>query len=123
MNERALTVEEVRRGLGERADSRGYRKFTKEAAATAVTFALARIKAGASAAEIADELGLKDWTLQRWLQWHRRGNGNRDGGFHRVEVKAPPARTVVLRGACGVSVEGLSVDELARLLRELSCSA
>jgi hypothetical protein len=89
-----------------------------------VTFALKRIEAGASAGEVADELGLKGWTLQRWLQHHRCQSEPRRDGFQQLEVTAvPPTRAVVVRGACGVSVEGLTVDEVARLLRELSCSA
>jgi transposase-like protein len=124
MNETELTVEEVRLALGENTNARGYRSFSSEGKVAAVTFALKRLEGGASSSEIADELGLKGWTLQRWLQHQRRSDGPQSEGFHRVEVKAPPKKkTVVVRGACGVSVEGLAVDDVARLLRELSCSA
>lgn len=124
MNKTELTVEEVRLALGENTNARGYRSFTGEGKVAAVTFALKRLEGGVSSNAIADELGLKGWTLQRWLQHERRADGPRPEGFHRVEVKAlPKKKTVVVRGACGVSVEGLAVDDVARLLRELSCSA
>ena len=123
MNENELTVDDVKRVLGERTNARGYRKFSEEGAMAAVKFALKRAEVGMSAVEVAEELGLKGWTLQRWIQNHRRGDGRERKGFHRVEVKAPLERKPVVHGACGVRVDGLSVDEIARLLRELSCSA
>jgi transposase-like protein len=123
MSETELTVDEVRRALSEKTNARGYRTFTKAAHATVVKFALTRIDAGASATEVADELGLKGWTLQRWLQNHRRQGEAREG-FQQLEVKeSPTKRSLVVHGACGVTVDGLTLDEVARLLRELSCSA
>src|SRR5205823_6307380 len=99
MNENELAVEEVRRALGEKTNARGYRSFTKECRAVAVKFALERIDAGVSAGELADELGLKGWTLQRWLQRHRREGAEAREDFHQVEVKmAVPAKKVVVRG-------------------------
>jgi hypothetical protein len=120
MNE---TVEEVRLALGEKSNARGYRSFTSEAKGVATRFALQRIAEGATANQVAEELGLKGWTLQRWLQNHRSA-GEAPDEFHRVEVlPASVKKAVVVRGACGVSVEGLSVNDVAQLLRELSCSA
>jgi hypothetical protein len=120
MNE---TVEEVRLALGEKTNARGYRGFTCEAKKAATTFALKRMEEGATANHVAEELGLKGWTLQRWLQNHRDAREPRDE-FHRVEVlPARVKKAVVVRGACGVSVEGLTVTDVAQLLRELSCSA
>src|SRR6266567_2039882 len=102
MNETELTVDEVRKALSEKTNARGYRTFTKAAHATVVKFALARIEAGAGASEVADELGLKGWTLQRWLQNHRREGEPGREGFQQLEVKAAPTnRAVVVRGACG----------------------
>jgi transposase-like protein len=121
MNE--LTVDEVRRALGEKTNARGYRMFSEEGAGAAVRFALQRAESGVSAGRVAEELGLKGWTLQRWLQNFRRGDGRERKGFHRVDVKAAVPAKPVVHGACGVRVDGLSLDEIARLLRELSCSA
>ncbi|MBK7857807.1 MAG: hypothetical protein IPJ65_04100 [Archangiaceae bacterium] len=67
-------------------------------------------------------MGINGWTMQRWLQNHR-AEGQPREAFHHVEVLASTKAALVLRGACGVSVEGLSVEQLAKLLRELSCSA
>ena len=120
MNE---TVEEVRLALGGKTNARGFRSFTNEAKSAATTFALSRIAEGATANQVAEQLGLNGWTLQRWLQNHRGAERPRDE-FHRVEVlPAQVKEAVVVRGACGVSVEGLSVKAIAQLLRELSCSA
>ena len=122
MNENELTVDEVKRGLGEKTNARGYRQFSEEGALAAVRFALKRAERGVSVGQAAEELGLKGWTLHRWLQKHRRGDGRELKGFHQVEVKTPERKPVV-HGGCGVRVDGLCVDEIAQLLRELACSA
>ena len=125
MTENELMTEEVRRALGERTDARGFRIFPEGARQLAVAYAKKRIGSGASAVEVARELGLIGWTLQRWLQREQRGaiagQGIKQmGGFMKLEVKPMPSVAVV-RGAHGVWVEGLGVDGIAALLRSLSC--
>ena len=123
MTENELVVEEVRRALGERTNARGFRVFSKPAAAMAVRYAQKRLGDGASAREVAAELGLIGWTLQRWLQREERGEIN--PGFALLEVKSRPsaegARLVVF-GPSGIRIEGLQIAEVAELLRRLSCS-
>lgn len=121
MTENELVVEGVRRALGEKTTARGYRVFSNEARERAVAYAQKRLSAGLSAREVAEELGLIGWTLQRWLQREQRGDIKPAGGFMKLEVKAVPSGAVV-RGPCGVWVEGLGVDGIATLLRRLSCS-
>lgn len=121
MSEINLTLEEVRLALGNETNSRGYRVFSDEARAQAVAYAQARLLAGDSVADVSTKLGLIGWTLQRWLQKQRQPV--EEPGFVRLEVKrAALKREPVLRGACGVWVEGLGLDGIAAVLRSLSCS-
>lgn len=124
MNESELTTEDVRQRLGQKTDRRGYRVFTKEAEKAAVAFALRRLELGGRAEQIATELGLNGWTLQRWLQRHRRlavdGGGR---GFRKVEVVAKGVGQIVIYARCGVRIEGLGLDDTVEVLRKLSCLA
>ena len=90
-------------------------------------------QAGATQETVARELGLSPWTLSRWSVQARRAKGRTAkkghqqaagaAAFHAVKVK-PEAegvgRAVVLHGRSGVRVEGLSVQQVAQLLRELT---
>ena len=89
---------------------------------------------GVKTEEVAEELKMNKWTLQRWLQ--RQGNGEFEkqpgatkAGFSRVKVKvkvraaAAPRAHLVLHGAHGVRVEGLTLENIATLLERLGCSA
>ena len=120
-----MAVEEVRRSLGDRRNARGFRLFSSEARVLALGYAHKRLGAGASSTEVASELGLVGWTLQRWLQQEQRGDAGQVEGFVQLKVKAPPspAAGVVVHGPCGVWVEGLEVEGIAQLIRSLSCSA
>ena len=125
MNE--ITLEAVKSELGSETNARGYRVFSREARASAVEYATQRIAAGASAEEVWLELGLRDWTLQRWLQQARRKPiETKPKGFARLEVRAKATTSLgsplVVHGPSGVRVEGLQVAEVAELFRRLSCS-
>jgi transposase-like protein len=87
---------------------------------------------GATQEMVARELGLSPWTLSRWSVKARRAKGRpvqrgqqeaaEAPGFHAVKVKPvsqEPGRSVVLHGPSGVRVEGLSVSEVVRVLKEL----
>ena len=70
---------------------------------------------GASYAEIAAAVGVTLQTLKRW-------RSTKEGSSLAIVrvVDAPPAsRAVVVHGAHGVRVEGLSLDEVAALLVRL----
>lgn len=89
---------------------------------------------GATQETVARELGLSPWTLSRWSVQARRATGRAAKrsrqeaaaavpAFHAVKVKPEAAgagRAVVVHGPSGVRVEGLSVQQVAQLLRELS---
>ena len=89
-------------------------------------------QAGATQETVARELGLSPWTLSRWSVKARGAKGRpvqrgqqeaaEAPGFHAVKVKPVaqgPLRAVVLHGPSGVRVEGLSVSEVVRVLKEL----
>jgi transposase len=125
MNE--ITLEAVKSELGSETNARGYRVFSREARARAVEYATRRIASGVAVEEVWLELGLRDWTLQRWLQQARRkSTETKPKGFTRLEVRAKamtsPRSPLVVHGPSGVRVEGLQIAEVAELFRRLSCS-
>lgn len=84
---------------------------------------------GATQETVARELGLSPWTLSRWSVQARRAKSREQtaaaatAAFHRVKVKPEAAGrggATVVHGPSGVRVEGLSVQQVAQLLRELS---
>jgi hypothetical protein len=124
-------VEDVIAELRVGTKTSGQPRFTVEARRMATDYARERKASGAKIATVAAELKLNKWTLQRWLQ--RQGRGEFDKrpvtlkGFARVKV-APraPAETVtrvLVHGAHGVRVEGLTLENIAMLLERLGCSA
>jgi hypothetical protein len=108
--------------LGEKQNKRGFRVFSNTSKELAVAYAQKRLRAGATTKEVSDELGLNGWTLQRWLQ-RERGARKANAGFTRVGVASATRVSAVVRGPCGVWVEGLGIDDIAALMRSLSCSA
>ena len=79
-----------------------------------------RIAAGVSLEGICEELDISAPTLGRFLS----ARCVTKPGFVEVAVaESPRAGDLVLRGPCGVIVEGLSLAEIGQLLRSLACSA
>ena len=123
-----ITREEVLALLGGETKTDGHRQFLMEARVATVSYATRRISEGAEPTEVAAELKLNRWTLQRWLQRQRKGElggaAAVEKGFRQVKVKKAPAPekvSPVVHGACGVRVEGLDVASVASLLERLSC--
>jgi transposase len=126
MNETELNA--AKAALGMRTDAQGHRVFTDEGRRTAMAYAANRIKEGLKPADVSLELGLKGWTLQRWMQRVRKGElgpfEREAAGFAAVKVVSPAAMGCpVVHAPGGVRVEGLSPEQIGRLLRELVCSA
>lgn len=91
------------------------RRFVGEMRRDLVAYVHERRAAGASLSSIERETGVSEPTLRRLM---------REGMLVPVEVldaavDAPASRLLVLRGPCGVVLEG-TVDEIASLLRRLS---
>ncbi len=83
-------------------------------------YAVRRRKAGAAWAAIARETGLDVRKLQRWNTRARRGSSV--PVLRQVEVlpTREPAETLTLVAPSGVRIEGLAVEQAARLLRLLT---
>jgi len=62
-------------------------------------------------------------TLRRFLELPKGPKTkSKPPGFRRVTVAAPVERELVVRGPGGISIEGLSLDGVAELLKRLACS-
>ena len=107
--------------LSNHPNSRRYSPSLRE---RVVAWAKKRVAAGASVASLCKDIGIGEPTLHKFLGKPVRRGLKRSAGFKRVKVIAPAAveRAVVIRGPCGTSVEGLSLDGVAALLKRLACS-
>lgn len=85
----------------------------------------ARRAQGATAEQVASELGLRHRLLERWAAEARpRDMRPALAGFHAVQVVAEPAKALqrgglVVHGPGGLRVEGLSLEQVAELLRRV----
>jgi transposase len=78
--------------------------------ARALDYAARLQREGVGLARIAREVGVAPNTLVKWL---------RASPFEPVEVVAVERRGHILHGPRGVRVEGLSLEEIAQLIRSL----
>ena len=110
-------------GLSNHPNSRRYSPSLRE---RVVAWAEKRVAGGTSIASLCREVGIGEPTLHKFLgKPTRRAAKKKSAGFKRVKMLAATAvveRAVVLRGPCGTSVEGLSLDGVAELLKRLACS-
>jgi transposase-like protein len=119
-------TEALAREIGALSLHKNSRRYPAALRARVVEWARARLAAGASLAALCAEVDIGEPTLYRFLGTARRSE--RTAGFTRLQVSsARPepmtvTRAVVLRGPCGVTVEGLSVDDVTRVLKGLTCS-
>lgn len=111
----------------EAQSGRGTRwRFDDTFRAQVVAYVRARQEEGGTQEEAARELGLSAWTMSRWSRQrkptqHREGSG---ADFHPVAVKREvqaSAGALVVHGPGGMRVEGLTLKQVAALLRELTC--
>ena len=83
--------------------------------ARAVAFARSRQREGIGLAKVAREVGVNRLTLERWVQ---------ADVFADVEIVKKPSEVAMergyqVKGPRGLVVEGLSIDELAELIKRL----
>jgi hypothetical protein len=76
-----------------------------------IEYARERTTADQSCQSIAAELGLSRMTLKRWLA---------SPAFVHVQIQEPEPTRYAVTAPHGVRIEGLSLDDLAELLRRLS---
>lgn len=133
MNNESVVVAHVRRQLDQDRARSGRRVFSPQARRGAVAFARARQRQGHSIAATARLLGLQPVLLGTWLR-------RADSAFVPVSVQdrvapAPPgpshatppehaspacsAGPVLVHPASGMRVEGLSIEQIAALLRSV----
>jgi hypothetical protein len=118
MTKTELTADEVRLALGEKKNPFGRRTFSKPGKALAVAYAKNKMERGASAVSVARELGVPEWVFHRWgkLKKHKEV-----AQFVAVRVREETRQSMVLRGAHGVCIEGITTDEAAQILARLAC--
>jgi hypothetical protein len=91
------------------------RRYSSTLRRSAVEYWLTRRQHGARLRDVAAALGVAPWSLHRWMR-----EGKRRAHFRPVAVAAPTAPVaspvVVVMGAAGPRVEGLTVESAARLL-------
>jgi hypothetical protein len=126
-----MSVMELRRRVEASRCGRAYARLPADVKRLVVEHARARRASGASWRVIGREVGVDDKRLQVWL---RDASSARPAAATalalrprmipvRVTARAVQAtmrREIVVRGPRGVSVEGLSVSDVAALLKELS---
>lgn len=103
------------------ARHRTLRRYPPKLRERVTAHARRRLAEGASLSSVVRELDVSEPTLSRFL-------AREEAGFaalsvvNDAQVAAPERdRRLTLRGPCGVVVEGLAVDEVARLVWMLAC--
>jgi hypothetical protein len=121
----ATGVEAIRREIAGLSEHKNSRRYSAELRARVVAWTRPWVARGRSIPALCNELGMGEPTLRRFLEVS--DAPVRNVGFKRVRVvqqsKPLAEPRAVVRGPCGTSVEGLSIDGIAELLRRLSCSA
>lgn len=108
-------LRDVRSSLSMRPRGPG-RRLSTEAKRRVALYAQRRATEGATLRQIAREVGLGAETVSRVLERTTRP------ALVPVRVVEDPQRAqVIVRGPGGLTIEGLGLEELAALLRELAC--
>ena len=126
-------AEKLKKQVEERRARGTRRQFDESFRAEVVGYVRALQAEGGTQEEAAREVGLSAWTLSRWGRGSRSGPVRRGrpprqrqegtpGGFHPVELKSEASPGgLVMHGPGGVRVEGLSVQQVVQVLKELGC--
>ncbi len=122
------TAMEIRARVDATAEGKGprQRRYAPEVKAAAVAYARGQQAEGRGLASVADELGLSDQTLRTWLD-QAEASAKTGAVLRPVVVKPSPAPEARPAEQCrptlvtpdGFRVEGLSLEQLGTLLRDL----
>jgi transposase-like protein len=120
MDDRARRFQEAALEHNVGRSGRGIR-YTKELRKEAIAYARSRQEKGYRLSKIADDLGLKSVTLARWLKQ------SQGSTLRPVEILTTPhtdetavaTKGVTLTLPNGMRIEGLAVDSLVSLLRQI----
>ena len=102
------------------------KRYPKALRRRVISYYGARRAQGVELGEIAQELGLRWRTLDRWVNLPASAPlvPTIAPGFERVEVRDAPLLVtrdaIVVRGPAGLCIEGLDMDGLVELIRRLS---
>jgi transposase-like protein len=115
MSER--TIAEIRTALVRRDGSSG-RSYPEAARTAALDWAERQRRKGIRLVPIASELGISATTLRKWQQQKRATSSS----YCPVQIVEPSSsqRGLVVHALGGLRIEGLSIPELAELVRRLS---
>lgn len=133
-------METIREEIARLSGHKNSRRYPSELRARVVRWARDRRAGGASIPTMCAELGMGEPTLRKFLGSTRQGpsssgaqgRAEKKPGFNAVRVTAGPSTstsaakktpTAVVRVPGGVTVEGLTVEEIAELARRLACWA
>jgi transposase len=96
------------------------RPYAESARREVVALLVRRRREGVGVAGVAAEIGLSATTLRKWQQGHASPSVT-TSPFREVAIVAdtPALRTAVVHGPCGLRIEGLTVTEIAELVRRL----
>lgn len=110
----------LREAIAALAPLKSRRRYPVQLRERVVAYARHRLAVGQSRAAVCAELTISEPTLDRFLSTPVRNQV----GFAPVVVREASGTETrpVVRGPGGVSVEGLSIEGIAQLLRRLACS-
>lgn len=111
----ARSMASVRRALGMHEAGRG-KRYSAALKARVIAIVMELRRDGRSLTEAAAELGLRPHTVQRWC-----GDGAVGcARMRRVELVAErPSRTLAIVSPTGFRVDGITIEEVAALMRAL----
>jgi hypothetical protein len=117
----------LREAIAKLSPSKNARRYPETLRAEITAYARRRLAEGTSFAAVCLELDIGEPTLHGFLGSSRPSEKRRPG-FARVRVRAVAALPTsevprIVRGPCGLVLEGFSTEEIADLVRRLSCSA
>ena len=103
-------------GLRQLVAARGSRHYSAELKAKVLAYAERRYREGASVSQVAKEVGVNVQTLSFWQE--RKANAQAPLRPVRIIDETSEAR-IVLLSRNGIRVEGLSVEQLIDVLRQV----
>ncbi len=107
----ASRAETLRARVAEGGPRRPGRRIDATTRQEVIEYAREQLRNGSSLAAIARDIDISPFSLGRWLE---------APGFVAVEVCDPEPGTVVVKGPFGLLIEGLSLSQVAELLRSLA---
>ena len=115
------TIEEVRAALVRSKEGLG-RPYPEHIRSTVLALAERQRRAGVGLGSFAAEVGVSATTLRKWKRDAGGGPGAARAAFCEVEIVAPGPRAsaLVIHGPSGLRIEGVTITDLAELVRRLA---